>query len=181
MTAFNSINSPDSFAEVFQDFTVLAIPTRTNFRGITVREVALFRGTAGWSEFSPFLEYGKSEAKVWLKAAVEGAYVSWQIALHDSVPINATLPQVDVTKVPEILSLFPGCTTVKIKVNDFTQDSGMVEAVLNEIPAAKSRLDVNGGWTLSEAILNLSHDQDRFGYVFEYFEQPCSPWSDLGE
>ncbi len=30
---------------------------RTRFRGITVREVALVEGAAGWGEWSPFLEY----------------------------------------------------------------------------------------------------------------------------
>ena len=44
-------------AQIFNDLTVVAIPTRTNFRGVNVREAALFRGPAGWSEFAPFLEY----------------------------------------------------------------------------------------------------------------------------
>src|SRR5258707_1078695 len=35
-----------------------AIPMRTRFRGITVREGALIEGPAGWGEFSPFAEYG---------------------------------------------------------------------------------------------------------------------------
>jgi o-succinylbenzoate synthase len=34
---------------------VYSIPMRTRFRGITVREGMLLRGTAGWGEFSPFL------------------------------------------------------------------------------------------------------------------------------
>jgi O-succinylbenzoate synthase len=181
MTSADSINSPSAFQEVFQDFIVVAIPTKTNFRGITIREVALFRGTAGWSEFSPFLEYEKAEAKVWLKAAIEGAYVPWPIALRDSVQINATLPQIDVARVSEILSLFPGCTTIKIKVSDFVHDSEIVEAVLNEIPNAKIRLDVNGGWTLQQALANLHNYQLRFGEVFEYVEQPCSSSADLVE
>ena len=36
---------------------VVALPTKTNFRGINLREVALFKGEYGWAEFSPFLEY----------------------------------------------------------------------------------------------------------------------------
>ena len=36
---------------------VFAIPLRTRFRGITVREGMLLRGDAGWGEWSPFLEY----------------------------------------------------------------------------------------------------------------------------
>ena len=36
---------------------VFAVPMRTRFRGIDVREGMLLRGDAGWGEFSPFLEY----------------------------------------------------------------------------------------------------------------------------
>jgi o-succinylbenzoate synthase len=59
--------------KIFSDLTIVAIPTRTNFRGVTVREAALFRGPAGWSEFSPFIEYSDSEAEVWLEAALHVA------------------------------------------------------------------------------------------------------------
>ena len=37
---------------------VVALPMRVRFRGITVREVALIDGPAGWGEFGAFLEYG---------------------------------------------------------------------------------------------------------------------------
>ena len=63
---------------LFPEFTVVSIPTRTNFRGVTSREIALFRGEQGWSEFSPFVEYDDLEAKNWLKAAIEGANRNWQ-------------------------------------------------------------------------------------------------------
>ena len=36
---------------------VVALPTKTNFRGIKICEVALFKGEHGWAEFSSFLEY----------------------------------------------------------------------------------------------------------------------------
>lgn len=167
------------FEEVFNDFVVVAIPTRTNFRGITTREVALFRGPAGWSEFSAFLEYDNVESRTWLKAAVEGAYQEWPLALRHEVPINATLPRVSVDQVPEILARFPGCTTIKIKIDDFEKDHYLVEAALEEIPGAKIRLDVNGGWSLQEALLNLHDYHLRFGRVFEYVEQPCLAIEDL--
>ena len=47
---------------------------RVRFRGITVREVALIDGPAGWGEFGAFLEYGPAEAAAWLASAIEGAY-----------------------------------------------------------------------------------------------------------
>ncbi len=39
---------------------------RTRFRGITVREVVLIEGAAGWGEWSPFLEYDAPVAAPWL-------------------------------------------------------------------------------------------------------------------
>ena len=168
-----------ALAKIFQEFTVVAIPTRTNFRGINVREAALFRGSEGWSEFSPFIEYEDGEASTWLKAAIEGAYVPWPKARRDFVSVNATLPRVSEDQVGKILDRFPGCTTVKIKVDDFETDSSLVEATLDHLPDAKIRLDVNGGWTLSEALVNLYNFHLRFGNVFEYVEQPCLNLADL--
>ncbi|HEX9537894.1 MAG TPA: O-succinylbenzoate synthase, partial [Streptosporangiaceae bacterium] len=52
-----------------------AIPLRTRFRGVTVREGALIEGPAGWGEFSPFAEYGPRESARWLACAVEAATV----------------------------------------------------------------------------------------------------------
>ena len=173
------MSSAAQFQEVFNDFVVVAIPTRTNFRGINVREAALFRGPAGWSEFSPFLEYDNDEARTWLKAAVEGAYQEWPTLLRSEVKINATLPRVSANQVPEILARFPGCTTIKIKIDDFENDHYLVEAALEEVPDAKIRLDVNGGWTLQEALINLHDYHLRFGKVFEYVEQPCLALEDL--
>lgn len=165
----------------FPDLTVVSIPTRTNFRGIRTREIALFRGSEGWSEFSPFLEYGKEEASTWLKAALEGANTPWPTLKRSSIAINATLPIVPVAQVQAILSRFEGCTTVKIKVDDFEGGSELVEETLNIIPNAKIRLDVNGSWSLEDALLHLYDFNLRFGKVFEYIEQPCESLSDLAQ
>ncbi len=40
--------------QVLESF-VYAIPMRTRFRGITVREGMLIRGPLGWGEFCPFV------------------------------------------------------------------------------------------------------------------------------
>ena len=40
---------------LLESLRVVALPTKTNFRGISLREVALFKGEFGWGEFSPFL------------------------------------------------------------------------------------------------------------------------------
>jgi O-succinylbenzoate synthase len=168
-------------ANKFQDFTVVSIPTRTSFRGITFREAAIFRGTQGWSEFSPFLEYQKIESATWLRAALEGANTPWPHMYRKQVAVNATLPIVPVDQVAGILANFDGCTTVKIKVNDFESGSELVEETLNILPDAKIRLDVNGSWSLEEALLHLHDFHLRFGKVFEYIEQPCTSFEDLAK
>ncbi|MET0704640.1 MAG: O-succinylbenzoate synthase, partial [Mycobacterium sp.] len=53
---------------------VVSLPMRVRFRGITVREVALIDGPAGWGEFGAFLEYDDAEAAHWLASAVESAF-----------------------------------------------------------------------------------------------------------
>jgi len=60
-----------------------AIPMRTRFRGITVREGALIEGPAGWGEFSPFAEYGPRECARWLRCALEAALDGWPAPVRD--------------------------------------------------------------------------------------------------
>lgn len=168
-------------AKYCPDLLVLAIPLRNKFRGITLREVALFRGEAGWSEFSPFLEYGVEEAATWMRASLEAANTSWPPLFRDRVAINATLPIVEPTQVPEILKRFSGSTTVKIKVDDFDSGAKVVEAVLSFNAEMKIRLDVNGSWSSEQAIKNLRSYYQRFGDLFEYVEQPSTTLEELAE
>ena len=72
-------------SEIFNNLTVVSIPTRTSFRGINTREAALFNGPAGWSEFAHFLEYGESESGAWLEAALEAAYKPWPELKRSSI------------------------------------------------------------------------------------------------
>ena len=167
--------------EIFQDLEVLSIPTTTNFRGINRRELVIFRGTNGWSEFSPFIEYDDAESKTWLHASLEAAYKPAPKLYKEKININATLPVVAPEKVPNILNRFPGVKTIKIKVDSFEKDADLVEAALDFMPDAKIRLDVNGGWDLKNALLNLHDFHMRFGSVFEYIEQPCNAISELKE
>ncbi len=167
--------------EYFSDLLILAIPLRNKFRGISVREVALFRGSSGWSEFSPFLEYGDEEAAIWMQAALEAANSPWPDLYRDQVAINATLPMVDPAKVKEILAGFPGSRTVKIKVDDFENGALLVAEVLEEDAEMRIRLDINGGWSLTQARSNLLEYHLRFGNVFDYVEQPCATLDELAE
>ena len=158
---------------------VVSIPVKANFRGINFREIALFEGPAGWSEFSPFIEYSNKEASTWLKAAIEGATKEPPKPIRDQVEINATLPNVMVSEVKELLAGFNGCNTIKIKINDFETDQTLLIECLKEVPKAKFRLDVNGGWALEEAIANVQSYEKAFGSLIEYIEQPCTDFADL--
>ena len=173
------MSSSFALGDIFKDYRVVAIPTKTDFRGINSREAFIFRGSQGWSEFSPFIEYGALESSHWLAAAIEGAYKPWPKLKRKSIAINATLPRIPAEKVSTFLNNYPGCTTIKMKVNDFESDADRLEAVLDILPDAKIRLDVNGGWTLAEARGYLHDYFMRFGHVFEYIEQPCESLDDL--
>ena len=58
-------------AELLASARVVALPLVTRFRGVEVREAVLFEGPEGWTEFSPFAEYGDAEAATWLAAAID--------------------------------------------------------------------------------------------------------------
>src|SRR5690625_7131784 len=70
------------------------IPMRTRFRGITAREGLLIRGSAGWGEFSPFLDYDAPQCVPWLRAAHEAADIGFPSARRDQIPVNETIPAV---------------------------------------------------------------------------------------
>jgi O-succinylbenzoate synthase len=84
------------------DLKVVELPLISKFRGINKREIALFEGSAGWSEFSPFLEYGAKESAIWLKAAISGATNSYFNNLRNEIEINALLPNVEKSEVKNL-------------------------------------------------------------------------------
>jgi len=161
------------------DLQVVSIPVKNTFRGIKSREIALFEGPAGWSEFSPFLEYDNKQSATWMKAALEAATKPTPSPLRNEVIVNATLPNIKPSEVEKVLSNFDGCTTIKIKVNDFMIDKELLIQSLKLVPNAKFRLDVNGGWTLEQAIVNLKNYEGEFAGLIDYVEQPCIDIADL--
>ena len=170
--------------EILASLQVLSLPTRTNFRSVTKREVALFKGPNGWGEFSPFLEYEKEEAAHWLASGIEAAFGQLPLTHRDEIEINATLPSVD-TKidVANILSWYPGTKVVKIKVGgDLNLDIARIENALAVNPNYRVRLDVNGGWSVKEAIDSVSQIIERIGIEkIEYIEQPVATLEELRE
>ena len=161
------------------ELQVVSIPVKNTFRGIKSREIALFEGPAGWSEFSPFLEYDNKQSATWMKAALEAATKPAPTLLRNEVMANATLPNIKPGEVEKVLSNFDGCTTIKIKINDFTIDRELLIESLKHVPNARFRLDINGGWTLDEAIVNLKNYEGEFAGLIDYVEQPCIDIADL--
>ncbi|WP_245740709.1 o-succinylbenzoate synthase [Nonomuraea maritima] len=153
---------------------------RTRFRGQTVREGVLLHGPSGWGEFSPFPEYGPRECARWLACAREAAFEGWPEPVRDRVPVNATVPAVDPGHAHDIVRR-SGCGTAKVKVAErgqtFDDDVARVEAVRDALgPSGKLRVDVNGAWTVDEAVRRLKL-LDRFD--LEYAEQPCATLDEL--
>lgn len=158
--------------EVLDRTHIVSIPTKTNFRGVQLREIALIEGDENWGEFSPFLEYEAKEAAHWLKSAVECALTPFQSNGIDFIPVNATLPAVPIEQVAEVLSWFPGCNTVKIKVGT-KEDLQRIREVFRVNAGAQIRLDANGLWSVAEAKELLESLHSEFGSSLEYVEQPC--------
>ena len=161
------------------ELSVVSIPVKNNFRSVKYREIALFQGPEGWSEFSPFLEYSSAESAIWLKAAIEAATKPAPKPIRDLVEVNATLPNVKPQEVSSILKGFQGCSTVKIKINDFLNDHLILQEVLKVMPKSKFRLDINGGWQLEEAVANLTNYEQEFPGQIDYVEQPCTDLADI--
>ncbi|PRI11047.1 o-succinylbenzoate synthase [Leucobacter massiliensis] len=170
-------------AEVLAATRVVAIPTRTRFRGITVREAAILDAPQGASEFSPFPEYGDAEASAWLAAALDFGWAEQPPVLRERIEVNATVPAVPAAEVPAILSRFPGCRTAKVKVAERGQsladDVARVRAVREALgPEARVRVDANGGWTVTEAATALRALAE---FELDYAEQPCATVAELAE
>ena len=169
-------------SELLGTLRAFAIPMRTKFRGITVREGALIRGPAGWGEFSPFAEYGPRESARWLASAIESATTPWPAPVRDRVPVNVTVPAVGPERAAEIVAA-SGCRTAKVKVAERGQpesaDVDRVAAVRDALgPDGRIRVDANGGWDVPVAARML---RELDTYSLEYAEQPCATLDELAQ
>jgi O-succinylbenzoate synthase len=160
---------------------VVSLPLATRFRGIEYREALLLEGPAGWTEFSPFVEYEDAEAATWLSAAIDFGWSSAPAARRETLRVNATLPAVGVAEVASVLERFPGTRTVKVKVAEPGQlledDIARVAETRSILgPDGRIRLDANGAWTVDEAERAI---HALAGFDLEYVEQPCASVEDL--
>ncbi|NUS44831.1 MAG: o-succinylbenzoate synthase [Mycobacteriaceae bacterium] len=161
---------------------VYAIPLRTRFRGITVREGMVLHGPNGWGEFCPFPEYHGREAGRWLAAALEQARGEWPAPVRDRVPVNCIVPAVDPQGAHDIAAR-SGCRTAKVKVADhpesLAEDLARVAAVRDALgPAGAIRVDANAAWDVDTAVDRIRR-LDIAASGLEYVEQPCLDLDDL--
>jgi O-succinylbenzoate synthase len=162
--------------QLLDTLRVIALPMKTNFRGINVREVALIKGSHGWGEFSPFLEYDDAESSHWLASAIEAATQPRPKLFRSSVAVNGTIPALnDPSRISAIVDSFPGVKTFKVKVgNNLAEDLARINVIRDLRPEAKIRADVNGLWSVDQAEAFLK----AVGQI-EYVEQPCSTIEEL--
>ncbi|WSJ02045.1 o-succinylbenzoate synthase [Nocardia sp. NBC_01329] len=161
---------------------VYAIPLRTRFRGITVREGVLVRGPRGWGEFCPFAEYEDREAAHWLDTTVEQVTVGWPEPVRDRIPVNCTVPAVSPERAHTIVA-GSGCRTAKVKIADhpgsLPEDLARVEAVRSALgPGGAIRVDANAVWDVETAVRSI-REIDRAAGGLEYVEQPCRTIEEL--
>ena len=167
---------------LLESMRVIALPTKTNFRGITVREVALFQGEYGWGEFSPFLEYDHQECAPWLLCAIEAATKPRPQLYRNSVRVNGTIPATnDKSVLKSLIETYQGVKTFKVKVGDNLGEDIVRLAQIRSLGRdIKIRIDVNGLWSVQDALTNLYAFYEEVG-PFEYVEQPCATLEELRE
>jgi O-succinylbenzoate synthase len=170
-------------SELLASAHVVTLPLGVKFRGLWSREVMLFKGSQGWTEFSPFVEYNDEEAVYWLRAALEFGWQPLPPLYRDEIMVNATVPAVAPDQVAEVLSHFDGCRTAKVKVGEPGQPLSEDVARVREVrrimgPEGRIRVDANAAWNVDEAE-HAFHALAEFD--LEYFEQPCASLLELAE
>jgi O-succinylbenzoate synthase len=163
---------------LLETLRVVALPTTTNFRGVTVREVALIQGECGWGEFSPFLEYDDAESAPWLVCAIEAATMPKPQLYRTHVAVNGTIPALnDQGALEKVVASYPGVTTFKVKVGEnLSEDLTRINTIRSLRPNAKIRIDANGSWKVDQVVSFLGSVGD-----IEYVEQPCATIDELRE
>ncbi|MER6942172.1 o-succinylbenzoate synthase, partial [Nocardioides sp. NPDC000441] len=104
--------------------------------------------------------------------------------VRETVPVNATVPAVGPERAHEIVTR-SRCATAKVKVADpgqsLADDIARVEAVRDALgPAGNVRIDVNGLWTVDQALAAIGV-LDRAAGGLEYVEQPCATVEELAD
>ena len=173
-----------SLSQILDSLSVIQLPMRSKFRGITNREIALFKGESTWGEFSPFLEYGDAESAAWLRSGIESASGEEFPVNREWIAINGTIPATDSeAEIAALIESYNGASVFKVKVgSDLTADLVRLARVRKFAPKARLRIDVNGLWSVTEALLNLRTIYGEVaGEFLEYVEQPVTTLDEMKE
>ena len=181
-----------SIAEIAKQSIPFALELNGKFRDTQRRTGVLISGPSGWGEFAPFPEYSDEICSKWLAGALEAAFGTFPAKLRSSVPVNSIIPMLNIEQTVSAVETAVeryGMTTFKVKVADSNPDSLVndelrVKAVRTTLDGlgveGKIRIDVNGHWTVEQAIEALVKlDQAASGV--DYVEQPCAKVSELIE
>lgn len=174
---------------VAQQCVPFSLDLTNEFRGIKVRTGALISGATGWGEFAPFPEYSDAISARWLAGALEAAFGKFPERVRASVPVNAIIPilgRADTKTAVESAVTNHGMTTFKIKVGGAAESLAadlerckIVRTTLDELGVVgKIRIDVNGNWSVSQALESLQQIVQVVGEL-DYVEQPCTEIKEL--
>jgi O-succinylbenzoate synthase len=114
--------------------------------------------------------------------AIEAATKPAPKLYRTSVKVNGTIPALNnPADIEGIVDSFPGVQTFKVKVGEnLAEDIARLAKVKSLRPKAKLRIDVNGTWSVQEAVTNLRAIYENIGSL-EYVEQPCGSVDELRE
>jgi O-succinylbenzoate synthase len=174
--------------QLLASMRVVALPLKTSFRGVTHREYVVFEGPQGWGEFGPFHDHTLEHSANWLRAAIEAAYQGFPASVRDDVAVNAIVPELHTRDVDawvrDAYNAY-GVTTFKVKCGsqDFRDDVNRVDEiryVLDHLGIAEwsVRIDVNGRWSVDQAIERIKELNDVAAGRIEYVEQPVQSLAD---
>jgi O-succinylbenzoate synthase len=170
----------------FPQLEFFSLTLREVFRGLQTRDGILFQGPAGWGEFSPFPDYTPQQDALWLRAALESAFVPFDYPTDATVSVNAIIGDQEDAYLGSTRALEEfGCTTIKIKVGlDLAKDIERVNEIVRAFGESKRssdlriRLDANGRWSIRQALDTLAELESA---PIEYVEQPCTSVPQLRE
>jgi O-succinylbenzoate synthase len=162
---------------------VFEIPLADRFRDIRDRRGVVWRGGAGWAEFSPFEEYPPAQCVPWYLAAREAAEEGFPPPVRREVEVAAIIPAVGPARAAQLVAASGGCRVAKVKVAQAGQtaaeEADRVAAVRDALgTGGKIRIDANGAWDLDTAVSRVAA-LDRVAGGLEFAEQPCARVADL--
>ncbi|MDP9800564.1 O-succinylbenzoate synthase [Arcanobacterium wilhelmae] len=135
------------------------------------------------AEMSPFWDYGVPESSRWVLAGLEALRRGYPQPVRSRIPVNVTVPAVGPEEAERIAAR-SGAHTAKVKIAQEGQthadDVERIEAVRSALPSAAIRVDVNGKWSVEQAVQWLP-DLDRAAGGLQYAEQPCATTAELAQ